>query len=41
VLKYEAVLALDADTALMKLNLLGAQAAYQRRLQKMYHAKKD
>lgn len=32
---------MDADTALMKLKLLGAQAAYQRRLHKLYHAKKE
>jgi hypothetical protein len=41
VTKYPTVLAIDADTALLKLKLLNAQAAYQRRYQKLIHAKKD
>jgi len=35
------VLATDAETALLKLNLLNAQAAYQRRYQKIISNKKD
>jgi hypothetical protein len=41
VLNYSAVLKQDADTALLKLTMLSAQAAYQRRLQKLYHPKTD
>jgi hypothetical protein len=41
VTKYPAVLATDADTALLKLRMLNAQAAYQRRYQQIIHDKKD
>lgn len=41
VLSYPAVLAFDAETALLKLTMLSAQAAYQRRLHKLYQSKTE
>jgi hypothetical protein len=41
VLNYSQVLKQDAETSLLKLTMLSAQAAYQRRLQKMYQPKTD
>jgi hypothetical protein len=41
VTKYSTVLATDAATALLKLKLLNAQAAYQRRYSKIINQKKD
>ncbi|MDO7888159.1 hypothetical protein [Hymenobacter cheonanensis] len=41
VLNYSLVLKQDADTALLKLTMLAAQAAYQRRLQKNLNAKTE
>lgn len=41
VTKYPAVLATDADTALLKLKLLNAQAAYQRRYSANINQKKE
>jgi hypothetical protein len=39
--KYPAVLATDTDTVLLKLKLLNAQAAYQRRYSAIINQKKD
>jgi hypothetical protein len=41
VLNYSHVLKQDAETAMLKLTMLSAQSAYQRRLQKLYHPKTE
>jgi hypothetical protein len=41
VLKYPAVLAMSADTILLKLRMMGVFSSYQRRLQKLFHAKRE
>ena len=41
VTKYPAVLATDADTCCLKLRLLNAQAAYQRRYSAIINQKKE